>query len=171
MAKRRPRGEVFSAFEEAPFRSRWLDQSHHARLPGGERVVVRVIHPGREDNIESELDALAVLQGVLSGPGFSTGRCRGEHSRGEHFREVLADFRRGLAARLDLGVEAAALQLLGRDARHNHLLVVPQVYRDLFEKERYSFFAIEGLTLRGLELDPKIVKKIYRTNFERLFES
>lgn len=44
-----------------------------------------------------------------------------------------------------------------------------RVYRDLLEKEEYRFFALEGQTLRGLHLDKKVLKKIYRTNFERFF--
>lgn len=48
---------------------------------------------------------------------------------------------------------------------------VTRAYRDLLEKERYTFFAIEGMSLRGLYLEPKILEKIYRKNFERFFYS
>ena len=46
-----------------------------------------------------------------------------------------------------------------------------RVYRDLLEKETYTFFAIDGVSLRGLHLEPKVLEKIYRTNFERFFYS
>lgn len=51
------------------------------------------------------------------------------------------------------------------------LTKVTRVYRDLLEREHFEFFAIEGMTLRGLHLDPKILKKIYRTNFENFLRS
>jgi len=40
------------------------------------------------------------------------------------------------------------------------------VYRDLLERDEYTFFEIPGEQLRGLHLDPAILNKIYRTNFE-----
>ncbi len=128
----RPRPEVFPLFEEVPFQCRWLDQSHRARLESGERVVVRVIHAGVEVEIADDLEALAALRGALSDP-----------AGGEHFARVLADFRRTVAARLDLEVEAGDLQALGRDAgrgdpasprrgaNEDEILVVPEVYREL----------------------------------------
>ncbi len=101
----RPRREVFPVFEEVPFEIRWLDQSHRARLETGERVVVRIVHPDVERDLEQELEALAVLQGVFAGPGFSGG---------EHFAQVLADFRRVGAARRDPRPEERRLGNEGR---------------------------------------------------------
>lgn len=49
------------------------------------------------------------------------------------------------------------------------LAQVTRAYRDLLEKEEYQFFALEGQRLRGFHLDKKVLKKIYRTNFERFF--
>ena len=118
----RPRREIFSAFDEAPFESRWLYQSHRARLQGGERVVVKVVHPEVEDHLESEVEAVTILQQVFSSAGLLTA---------ERFRETHAAFRRAVAARLDMAVEAGALQVLGRDARRSDLLLVPQVHREL----------------------------------------
>ncbi len=46
---------------------------------------------------------------------------------------------------------------------------VTRAYRDFLEKGTYQFFAIEGMTLRGLHLDRKVLDKIYRTNFEKFF--
>jgi len=51
------------------------------------------------------------------------------------------------------------------------LAMVTRAYRDCLEKETYTFFAIEGMSLRGLHLDRKILEKIYYKNFERFFES
>ncbi len=127
----RERAELFPVFEPVPFEVRWLDQAHRARLEGGERVVVRIVHPGRRRGVERELEALGALRGAVAAlnrddafPGVATA------SR-EHFSRVVDDFRRQVGARLDLAVEAGGLQVLGRDARRDDLLVVPQVYRDL----------------------------------------
>ena len=46
---------------------------------------------------------------------------------------------------------------------------VTRAYRDVLEKETYTFFAMEGVTLHGLHLAPAVLEKIYRKNFERFF--
>ena len=39
----------------------------------------------------------------------------------------------------------------------------------MLEKEEYTFFAVPGVTLKGLALDRKVLEKIYWKNFERFF--
>ncbi len=51
------------------------------------------------------------------------------------------------------------------------LIQVTRGYRDLLEKESYSFFVMEGFTLRGLNLKRGVLEKIYRKNFERFLKS
>ena len=46
---------------------------------------------------------------------------------------------------------------------------VTRAYRDMLEKDTYTFFAIEGVTLHGLHLERPVLEKIYRRNFERFF--
>lgn len=46
---------------------------------------------------------------------------------------------------------------------------VTRAYRDMLEKEQYSFSGTGPVTLRGLHLDRAVLEKIYRTNFERFF--
>ncbi len=122
----RPRAEVFPVFEEQPFATRWLDQAHRAWTEDGERVVVRVIHARAERDLEGELEALAVLQGVFTDLGITD-----SGFGADHFARVLADFRRAVVARLTLEAEAEGLEVLGRDARRSSLLVVPRVVREL----------------------------------------
>ncbi|HXV28211.1 MAG TPA: amidohydrolase family protein [bacterium] len=49
------------------------------------------------------------------------------------------------------------------------LTQVVRVYRDMLEKKTYTFFALPGETFNGLNLDPKILRKIYRDNYIRFF--
>ncbi len=136
-----PRADVFPVFEDVPFEVRWRTQSHHAALKGGERVVVKVGHPGRRQLVESELEALTVLRGLFTSTDFVVG---------DHFDEVQADFRVALAARLDLQTESAALQALGKDGRRTDLWAVPQVYRDLSTSNILTVQWLPGLTLADI---------------------
>ncbi len=163
----RPRAEVFPVFEEEPFEIRWLDQAHRARLEGGERVVVRIIHPrielvapaGRlENGFEDQIEALASLQGVFSALGDTSANLPGSGfdraAIADHFPQVLADFRRAVAARLDLDVLAEGLRVLGRDARRGDLLVVPEVYRELSASKVLTTAWLPGKTLGEIAAGP-----------------
>ena len=143
----RPRTEIFAAFEATPFATGWRVQSHRARLRGGERVVVKIAHCGRPAGFAAELDALRVLAGVFSGS---------DSASADHFAEVLADFERYLTARLDLGGEADALQILGRDASRNDLLVVPQVYREASSAKVLTVQWLPGSTLDEIAALPNV---------------
>ncbi len=48
------------------------------------------------------------------------------------------------------------------------MMEVTRAYRDLLEKDEYTFFALPGITLKGLHLDQAVLEKIYRGNFEQL---
>jgi len=48
---------------------------------------------------------------------------------------------------------------------------VTRAYRDMLEKDTYTFFAIPNMTLRGLALDQKVLEKIYRRNFEKFMKN
>ncbi len=149
----RPRTEVFPGFDEEPFEVRWLDQCHRARLAGGEKVVVRVIHARAQgfalegEDLEGELEALAELRGVFAGPGFAGA---------DHFPSVLEDFRRAIAARLDLGTLAAGLESLARDARGSDLLVVPRVFGELSTSRVLTTEWLPGSTLDEIFTGPAL---------------
>src|SRR5690554_1860068 len=58
-----PLNERFSQFDEAPVAAASLGQAHRARLPGGDRVVVKVLRPGIHSLVATDLKALAVVAG------------------------------------------------------------------------------------------------------------
>lgn len=50
-----PLTEIFDNFDEQPFASASIAQAHHARLKNGQKVVVKVQHPGIASEIELDL--------------------------------------------------------------------------------------------------------------------
>jgi len=58
-----PLTDRFSAFEETPVAAASLGQAHRARLPDGERVVVKVLRPGIHSLVATDLKALGVVAG------------------------------------------------------------------------------------------------------------
>lgn len=54
--------DLFASFDEEPLGTASLAQAHAAQLPSGERVVVKVLHHGIEQSVDSDL---AALKGML----------------------------------------------------------------------------------------------------------
>lgn len=79
----------------------------------------------------------------------------------EKYRNLIIKYRDRILFGTDMVVTSASYKTA------DWLAQVTRAYRDLLEKDQYTFFAIEGMTLRGLHLPPDVLQKIYRTNFER----
>lgn len=52
---------LFASFDEEPLGTASLAQAHAAQLPSGERVVVKVLHHGIEQSVDSDLAALRAI--------------------------------------------------------------------------------------------------------------
>jgi ubiquinone biosynthesis protein len=114
--------EAFPAFEEEPFESRLLYQSHRARLPDGAPAVVKIISPEAEQRFLCDLELLHLLEGALGG----VAPCGGAP-----FQSAVADFAAVLGQQMDFTREARALETLARDAEGFGALRVPSVQRGL----------------------------------------
>lgn len=110
---------LFAAFDEQPLASASIAQVHPARLPDGREVVVKVLRPGIERQIEADLGLLDWL----------AARVQRWHPRADKIRprEVVAEVAATLAAELDLQREGANASVLRRFWQDSDDLYVPQV--------------------------------------------
>jgi predicted unusual protein kinase regulating ubiquinone biosynthesis (AarF/ABC1/UbiB family) len=60
-----PLDHLFTDFEETPFASASIGQVHRATLPTGEKVAVKVQHPGIETAIENDLASIGVVESLV----------------------------------------------------------------------------------------------------------
>lgn len=95
-----PIPDLFADFDEEPLGTASLAQAHAARLPSGAPVVVKVLHEGIEDSVDSDLAALKTI--------FITGRVL-RRDRDE-IEETFAELRERLGEELDYYQEAANLE-------------------------------------------------------------
>ncbi|HEX9941647.1 MAG TPA: AarF/UbiB family protein [Thermoanaerobaculia bacterium] len=128
------RPEPFVLFEQEPLAARLLFQTHRAWPGEGRQVVVRIARPDLEAEAAAEVELLALLRPAFPARGFA-------------FEEVVADFRRSLAARLDFRVQAEAFDLLSLDTEGSDLAAVPRVYRDLSTARILTLDWLDGLPL------------------------
>ena len=133
------REEAFPFFEEAPFESRLLCQSHRARLPDGSPVVVKLVRRESEQAFLCDVELLRLLEGALSGvaPGGAT------------LRDAVADFAAGLHRQLDFAHEAKALSALASDAKQFEMLRVPAVHHGLCTQRILTVEELSGERLDG----------------------
>jgi ubiquinone biosynthesis protein len=123
----RPPADLFASFEETACESSLLFQAHHARLPGGEEVVVRAVRPGLKEQMALDLgcfDLLAGLPGLEAGEGPSTA----------DLAEAAGDFEQALARSVDLTSQAEGLEAVSADvaaAGGITLVAAPGVVRAL----------------------------------------
>ena len=114
-----PLGELFQQVREEPLGTASLGQAHLARLPSGEEVVVKVLHPGVDDAVDADLLALrAVIYSSVA-----LGRHRME------VEAVYQEVRTRLLEELDYLQEAANLHAFRKAFAADHPGVrVPALY-------------------------------------------
>ena len=114
---RTPLTSAFREFDRDAFAGASLGQVHHAVLPDGRSVAVKVQRPGIRARISQDLAALEDIAGFLD-EHTETGRrlgCRG----------LLAEFRRSLERELDYEQEARNLVTLAKNLEGFRRIVVP----------------------------------------------
>ncbi len=115
----RPVAEAFTRFDTEPLASASIAQVHAATLPGGREVVVKVLRPGIERQIDADIALLNSAAAVVERT----------HPRADKIRprEVVAEVQMTLAAELDLQREGANASVLRRFWEHSDDLYVPEV--------------------------------------------
>jgi len=130
----------FITFEEQPFESRLLFQSHDARLSEGTELVVKIIHPEAEEQLSYDLDLLPLLKDAFAGCGL------GDLA----FKNAIADFSHTLQQQMDFFHEARAFEALAQDAKEYDALQAPQVYGSLSTSKVLVIEKLKGLRLNDV---------------------
>jgi ubiquinone biosynthesis protein len=114
-----PVEDIFLEVEQQPVASASVAQVHFARLRDGTEVAVKVLRPGVEREIASDVRLLDTAAALLE---------RWPEARRLRPRDVVAEFARHLEDELDLMREAANASLLRRNFEGSPLLAVPKLY-------------------------------------------
>jgi ubiquinone biosynthesis protein len=115
-----PLDELFPEFQREPVASASIAQVHHAALPDGEPVAVKVRRPGIDRLIELDLAVMYAIAGQAE-------RFLAE-ARRLRFVAVVDEFAKTIRDELDLEKEGAHASQLRRNFRDNPILRVPQVH-------------------------------------------
>lgn len=118
-----PTAQHFASFDEIPVAAASLGQAHRARLPDGERVVVKVQRPGIHSLVRTDLKALSVVARWPMKFKFIARRA--------NIPALLDEFSAGLWDELDYQLEAERAGRFGQMFADNMGIYIPRVYRDL----------------------------------------
>ena len=116
--------EAFEHFDTTPLASASIAQVHAARLPGGREVVVKVLRPDIEKQIDGDIALLSSIAALVERAHPNADKIRP--------REIVREVQSTLAAELDLQREGANASVIrrfwmGKDGTDSPDLYVPDV--------------------------------------------
>ena len=119
--------DVFERFDTEPLAAASIAQVHTAKLKTGHEVIVKVLRPGVQEQIESDL---AVLRAIAS-----LADRYWEHGKRLKPIEIVDEYEHTIMDELDLMREAANAAQLKRNFQGSDMLYVPDVYWDFCRPE------------------------------------
>jgi ubiquinone biosynthesis protein len=122
-----PVEDVFQRFDVEPFAAASIAQVHTAQLPNGTEVIVKLLRPGVQEQIERDLDVLRMLAGLAERYW--------EHGKRLKPLEVVTEYEQTIIDELDLMREAANTAQLKRNFAGSDMLYIPEIYWDYCRPE------------------------------------
>ncbi len=138
-----PIHELFGEFGHDALASASIAQVHAARLKSGESVVVKVVRPGIERQIERDLELLKAMARLV----------RRHHPEGDRIRpdDIVAEFQRVITRELDMQAEGANASLLRRNFEDSHELYIPAIHWSHSAKRVLTMERVNGVPVKDLD--------------------
>ncbi len=133
---------LFAEFDITPMASASIAQVHAARLKDGREVVIKVVRPGIEKNIQRDLELLTALAKLV----------RRYHPEGERIRpnEIVGEFERVIAKETDMENEAANASLLRRNFENSEDLYIPLIHWHLTAPKVLVMERVYGVSIKDI---------------------
>jgi ubiquinone biosynthesis protein len=139
----RPIDEVFASFEPEPVASASIGQVHFATLQDGDRVAVKVQHPGIQDRVARDFEILEPIIGFVERV-FAGSRIWQPEAHLEELRQMLG-------RELDYTYEARNQQRVYENFEGNENVKIPRVYWEYSGRRVLTLEYIDGIKLDDLD--------------------
>jgi ubiquinone biosynthesis protein len=126
-AYEQPVDAVFERFDEQPLAAASIAQVHTAKLKAGTEVIVKVLRPGVQEQIDRDLHVLRLIAELAARYW--------EHGKRLRPLEVVDEYEHTILDELDLMREGANAAQLKRNFQGSDMLYVPEVYWDYCRPE------------------------------------
>jgi ubiquinone biosynthesis protein len=136
--------QAFLEFDEQPTAAASIGQVHHALLPNGERVAVKVQRPNAPRQIESDIALL-----------FQAARLAKERVRALDFidaEQVVDEFARSIRSELDYRAEARNAEIFRRNFSGQPDVKIPRVYWTYTRRRVLVLELLDGTQLADLDV-------------------
>jgi ubiquinone biosynthesis protein len=139
----KPVDDVFARFDRAPHAAASIAQVHTAQLKSGMEVIVKVLRPGVQQQIEQDLDVLRAIAQLADR----------YWQYGKRLKpvEVVAEYEETILDELDLMREAANSAQLKRNFEGSEQLYVPDIFWDYCRPEVLVQERIFGTPISDME--------------------
>jgi predicted unusual protein kinase regulating ubiquinone biosynthesis (AarF/ABC1/UbiB family) len=151
--------ELFEEFDKVPIAAASMAQVHVAKLRTGEKVVVKVQHPGLERSVAIDLALMRVLFWFIA-----------LFAKKIDFRQILSEAAEPLRRELDLHEEGKATEALGAELRPLGV-IVPKVHWQYTSRRVITLEFIDGVnvdkvdTIREWKVDRRALMETYVRSF------
>ncbi|MBI4924779.1 MAG: AarF/ABC1/UbiB kinase family protein [Bdellovibrio sp.] len=135
--------EAFSFFDQTPLASASIAQAHEARLPSGEKVVIKVQKPGIDKIIGTDISLLAFLAGLLE-------RYIPE-SRVFNPKIIVDEFFKTLSYELNFYVEANNIIKMTQNLSSIPEIIIPKIFENFSTEKILTLQKIEGLRVNDIQ--------------------
>ncbi|MDJ0938806.1 MAG: ubiquinone biosynthesis regulatory protein kinase UbiB [Woeseiaceae bacterium] len=139
----KPVDEVFERFDREPLAAASIAQVHSAKITEGAEVIVKILRPGVEAQIEQDLAVLRTLAGLAEKYWHLGKRLRAT--------EVVDEYEHTILDELDLMREAANAAQLKRNFEGSEMLYVPEIYWDYCGPEVMVQERIFGIQISDMD--------------------
>jgi len=164
----RPLDEIFVEFSAEALGAASLAQAHAARLLDGRPVVVKVLRPGIEVLVETDLKAIGRAIHWLKWWGFVRRRI--------DLDWVEKEFSTTTRRELDLRLEAANVERFAEMFRHDPEVRVPKVFWEVTAQRTLTEENVAGIKMGDLEEMRRqgvetaaVARKLYQLYMEQIF--
>ena len=138
----RPLDSVFESFDEEPLAAASLGQVHRARF-AGEEVIVKVLRPGVEELVATDIRIVQNLLFVIE--QFI------DHHTIRAARAIIEEFSRVISEEMDFEHEAENIEKFAELFRDKESVIIPKVYRELTTTRVLVMQYFEGFRVTEVE--------------------
>jgi len=139
----RPADEVFAEFNPEALAAASIAQVHVAKLHSGLEVIVKILRPNMQQEIERDIEVLYLIAGLAQRYWADGHRLRPI--------EIVAEYEKTILNELDLMREAANAAQLRRNFNGSPLIYVPEVYWDYCRTQVMVMERIHGVPIRDMD--------------------
>lgn len=139
----KPISEIFSKFDDIPVASASVAQVHHAVLKSGEDVVVKVLRPDIEKQVQLDIGVMLTFARLF--------RLCWPKAKNYNPVEVVQSYSETVTNSLDLMIEAASSNRFRVQHMNDEFVNVPRIYWNYSRSEVMVMERVEGIPIREVE--------------------